>query len=193
MNEKKKISIYDVVAVAIMAAVVFVVTMFLSIRIPTPTGTTMIKLANAFILMAGILLGGWRGGLASGFGSMFFDLMTPEYVPEAWITFLRFFLMAYICGAIAHAGGAVGRRNGRNLAASIVAALFSSVFYTAKNVIVLMAAGSAFGPAFVANIPKLAASLPNVVIAVAVTTVLTPVLRHALAATNFYRQIGMQP
>ena len=124
---------------------------------------------------------------------MFFDLMTPEYVPEAWITFLRFFLMAYICGAIAHAGGAAGRRNGRNLAASIVAALFSSVFYTAKNVIVLMAAGSAFGPAFVANIPKLAASLPNVVIAVAVTAVLTPVLRHALAATNFYRQIGMQP
>ena len=192
MNEKKKISIYDVVAVAIMAAVVFVVTMFLSIRIPTPTGTTMIKLANAFILMAGILLGGWRGGLASGFGSMFFDL-TPEYVPEAWITFLRFFLMAYICGAIAHAGGAAGRRNGRNLAASIVAALFSSVFYTAKNVIVLMAAGSAFGPAFVANIPKLAASLPNVGIAVAGTAVLTPVLRHALAATNFYRQISMQP
>ena len=192
MNEKKKISIYDVVAVAIMAAVVFVVTMFLSIRIPTPTGTTMIKLANAFILMAGILLGGWRGGLAAGLGSMFFDLMTPEYVPEAWITFIRFFLMAYICGVIAHAGGAQGRSNGRNIVASIIAALFSSVFYAAKNIIVLMLAGSALGPAFVANIPKLVTSLPNVVIAVVVTAVLTPILRRALASTNFYRQIGMQ-
>lgn len=193
MTEKKKISLYDVVSIAVMAAVVFVVTMFLSIRIPTPTGTTMIKLANAFILMAGILLGSWRGGLAAGLGSMFFDLMTPEYVPEAWITFLRFFLMAYICGAIAHAAGAQGRKNGRNLAAGIVAALFSSVFYMAKNIIVLMAAGSAFGPAFVANIPKLVTSLPNVVIAVVVMYVLTPILRRALSSTNFYRQIGMQP
>ena len=38
-----------IVMIGLMAAVVFVVTMFLSIRIPTPTGTTMIKLANAFV------------------------------------------------------------------------------------------------------------------------------------------------
>lgn len=192
MNEKKKLSIYDVVAVAIMAAVVFVVTMFLSIRIPTPTGTTMIKLANAFILMAGILLGSWRGGLAAGLGSMFFDLMTPEYVPEAWITFLRFFLMAYLCGVIAHAHGAEGRKASQNILAGTIAALFSSVFYMAKNILVLMLGGSAFTPAFIANIPKLVTSLPNVVIAVAVMAALTPVLRRAMTSTNFYRQIGMQ-
>ena len=85
----KKISLYDMVAIGLMAAVVFVVTMFLSIRVPTPTGTVMIKLANAFILLSGLLLGSWRGGLAAGFGSMIFDLMTPEYVPEAWLTFVR--------------------------------------------------------------------------------------------------------
>lgn len=188
MSEKsKKITIYDVVAVAIMAAVVFVVTMFLSIRIPTPTGTTMIKLANAFILMAGILLGGWRGGLAAGFGSMFFDLMTPEYVPEAWLTFIRFFLMAYICGKIAYLGGADGRRHGQNIVASLIAAIFSSVFYMAKNVVVSMIAGSAFMPAFIANIPKLVTSVPNIIIAVIVTAVLTPVLRRALEGTTFYQ------
>ena len=41
-TKKSKITLYDIVAVGLMAAVVFVVTMFLSIRIPTPTGTTMI-------------------------------------------------------------------------------------------------------------------------------------------------------
>ena len=92
--------------IGLMAAVVFVVTMFLSIRIPTPTGTTMIKLANAFVLLCGLLLGPVRGGLAAGIGSMIFDLMTPEYAPEAWITFLRFFLMAWLCGVIAYAGAA---------------------------------------------------------------------------------------
>ena len=43
-SKKKAFSLYDIVMIGLMAAVVFVVTMFLSIRIPTPTGTTMIKL-----------------------------------------------------------------------------------------------------------------------------------------------------
>ena len=41
-SKKKAFSLYDIVMIGLMAAVVFVVTMFLSIRIPTPTGTTMI-------------------------------------------------------------------------------------------------------------------------------------------------------
>ena len=52
-SKKKAFSLYDIVMIGLMAAVVFVVTMFLSIRIPTPTGTTMIKLANAFVLLCG--------------------------------------------------------------------------------------------------------------------------------------------
>ena len=54
-SKKKAFSLYDIVMIGLMAAVVFVVTMFLSIRIPTPTGTTMIKLANAFVLLCGLL------------------------------------------------------------------------------------------------------------------------------------------
>ena len=68
-SKKKAFSLYDIVMIGLMAAVVFVVTMFLSIRIPTPTGTTMIKLANAFVLLCGLLLGPVRGGLAAGIGS----------------------------------------------------------------------------------------------------------------------------
>lgn len=189
MEKNKKISLYDIVAVGLMAAVVFVVTMFLSIRIPTPTGTVMIKLANAFILLAGLLLGGWRGGLAAGLGSMFFDLMTPEYVPEAWITFIRFFLMADLCGAIAHWGGAHAKKWAQNLLACIVAAVFSSVFYAAKNILVLMFGGSAFVPAFTANIPKILTSVPNTLIAVVVAMALLPALQTAFTHTAFGSRI----
>lgn len=118
-SKKKAFSLYDIVMIGLMAAVVFVVTMFLSIRIPTPTGTTMIKLANAFVLLCGLLLGPVRGGLAAGIGSMIFDLMTPEYAPEAWITFLRFFLMAWLCGVIAYAGAAAAKKFARNLVACL--------------------------------------------------------------------------
>lgn len=190
MQTRQKITLYDIVVVALMAAIVFSVTMFLSIRVPTPTGTTMIKLANAFCLLAGILLGGWRGGLAAGLGSMFFDLMTPEYIPEAWLTFLRFFLMGFLSGAIARAGGADGRRHGRNLAACIVAATASTVFYFGQNIVIYMLAGSAFAPALAAQLPKLAASAVNLVIAVVVAMVLAPVLRRALDSTRFYERLN---
>lgn len=183
--QSKKIALYDVVAVALMAAVVFVVTMFLSIPIPTPTGTTMIKLANAFVLLCGLLLGPVRGGLAAGFGSMLFDLMTPEYVPEAWLTFVRFFLMAYLCGLIAHGLGARAKKFPRNLVACIVAAVFSSVFYMAKEIVTLMVGGSAFAPAFIANLPKLLTSPPNTIIAVVVALALLPALQKALETSGF--------
>ena len=78
-SKKKAFSLYDIVMIGLMAAVVFVVTMFLSIRIPTPTGTTMIKLANAFVLLCGLLLGPVRGGLAAGIGGV--DHL-PAFLPD---------------------------------------------------------------------------------------------------------------
>lgn len=188
--KNRKFTLYDIVAIGLMAAVVFVVTMFLSIRIPTPTGTTMIKLANAFVLLCGLLLGPVRGGLAAGIGSMLFDLMTPEYAPEAWITFIRFFLMAWLCGLIAYAGGALAKKFARNLAACLIAAVFSSVFYMFKGIITLMLGGSAFAPAFVSNIPKLLTSPPNIIIAVVVSLALLPAMQKALASTSFSRRIA---
>ena len=189
-SKKKAFSLYDIVMIGLMAAVVFVVTMFLSIRIPTPTGTTMIKLANAFVLLCGLLLGPVRGGLAAGIGSMIFDLMTPEYAPEAWITFLRFFLMAWLCGVIAYAGAAAAKRFARNLVACLAGAVFSSLLYMLKGIIELMIGGSALLPAFVANIPKLMTSPPNIVIAVVVAMALLPALQKAMHSTSFGRHMA---
>lgn len=189
MQSKQKISLYDVIVVALMAAIVFVVTMFLSFRIPTPTGTTMIKLANAFCLLAGLLFGGWRGGMAAGLGSMFFDFMTPEYIPEAWLTFIRFFLMAAICGAIAYGGGAQGRNGTRNTVAVITASVVSSVFYIGKNILELMFAGSAFVPALIGQSAKIVSSLVNLVVAVVIALALAPVLRKALDSAHVYDKL----
>lgn len=188
-KKKHPFTLYDIVAVGLMAAVVFVVT-HLSIRIPTPTGTTMIKLANAFVLLCGLLLGPVRGGLAAGFGSMLFDLMTPEFAPEAWVTFIRFFLMAWLCAVIAYAGGAMAKKFLRNLSACAVSAFFSAAFYMLKEITVLMIAGSAPAPAFIANLPKLITSIPNILIAVIVAMALLPALQKALSSTSFQRHFS---
>ena len=64
-NNKRKITLYDIVAVGLLAAFVFIATFFFKIKIPTPGGSTMVKLGNGICLLAGTLLGGWRGGLAA--------------------------------------------------------------------------------------------------------------------------------
>ena len=147
-SKKKAFSLYDIVMIGLMAAVVFVVTMFMSIRIPTPTGTTMIKLANAFVLLCGLLLGPVRGGAAAA------------------------------------------KKFARNLVACLAGAVFSSLLYMLKGIIELMIGGSALVPAFVANIPKLMTSPPNIVIAVVVAMALLPALQKAMNSTSFGRHMA---
>lgn len=185
MQAKRKITLYDLVFTALMAAIVFVVTSSLSLRIPTPTGMTMIKLANAFLLLSGILL----GGLAAGLGSMFFDLTAPEFAAEAWITFIRFFLMGWLCGKIAWSHGANGRSAKRNLAACVAASVFSTAFYVAKGTLVLRLAGSALVPALIGQVANLATSLVNSILGIVLALVLAPVLRRAIHAAGVDRML----
>lgn len=95
----KKLSVYDIVLVGLMAALVFVGT-YLHLDVPTPMGKVMIHFGNVFCLLSGMLLGGVRGGLAAGIGSMFYDMMDPAYISECWITFINKFMMAFLCGII---------------------------------------------------------------------------------------------
>ena len=179
-------NIRKLVLAALLAALTAVATMI--IRIPTPT-QGYIHLGDGMVLICGILLGPGLGALAAGIGSMIFDLMTPEYAPEAWITFLRFFLMAWLCGVIAYAGAAAAKKFARNLVACLAGAVFSSLLYMIKGIIELMIGGSALVPAFVANIPKLMTSPPNIVIAVVGAMALLPALQKAMHSTSFGRHM----
>ena len=158
--------------------------------LPPMVNSTAAVLGLVSVLLCGLLLGPVRGGLAAGIGSMIFDLMTPEYAPEAWITFLRFFLMAWLCGVIAYAGAAAAKKFARNLAACLAGAVFSSLLYMLKGIIELMIGGSALVPAFVANIPKLMTSPPNIIIAVVVAMALLPALQKAMNSTSFGRHMA---
>lgn len=176
----RKFTTYDVVVVGLMAAVVFVTTAVLKIEIPTPAGVTMIKLANAFCLLAGLLFGGVRGGLAAGIGSAFFDLTNPLFVASAPWTFIRFFLMAYLCGLIAHWGAHAGKDKLRNLVAATVASGFSLAFYLVQSVTTLLLAGSALNAAIAACSVKAVTSGINAVVGVVIVLLIAPVCRMAL-------------
>lgn len=101
----KKLNIRQVAFVGIMAALVYVTSAYLQINIPTAIGSTRLHMGNVMCLLSGLLLGPLQGGLAAGIGSMFFDLTNPLYIASAPFTFAFKFLMAWICGIIAHKCG----------------------------------------------------------------------------------------
>lgn len=187
--KNSRFTLYRIVIIGLMAAMVFVCTMFLGIRIPTPTGTTQLKTANAICLLTGLLFGGWTGGLAAGIGSALFDLTYPEWAAGAWLTFLFSFAMGAICGGIAHAGGAAGKNKARNWVAAICGAVGYWLLYIGKSIVVLCLGGSVFSAAFIATVPKMLTGGINAVFAIVVSNLLAALLRPKLESAGIYEAL----
>lgn len=94
------LTIVEITQIGIMAGIVYAASAFLQIPIPTVIGNTRLHMGNVICLLAGMLLGAFRGGLAAGVGSMLFDLTNPAYIASAPFTFLFKFAMAWVCGGI---------------------------------------------------------------------------------------------
>ena len=184
-----RFTIYDMSVVGVMAAVVFVVTYFIKIPVPTPAGQVMIKLANAFCLLAGVLFGGLRGGLAAGIGSMFYDLLDPVYITDAPLTLVRFFLMAFICGLICQGGAARTPSLSRMILGTAAGSLFSLVFYFVQSVVKQLLLGQPFDTACLQCIPKMTVSGINAAVAVVVSCLLAPLCRKGLERARLYQKL----
>ena len=191
MKRKSLFNLQDMVIVGVMAAIVFVLTYFVKIQIPTPTGPVMFKAANIFILLSGLLFGGVRGGLAAGIGSMLYDLLDPAYISESPVTFLRFFLIAFITGIIAYAAHSKGENKILTAVAAAVGAVSSVALYAVQCVVKLMLAGSDFTAAIVASAPKLFVSSVNAVIALVFALVLVYPMRAALKRAGLYAKLNI--
>jgi uncharacterized membrane protein len=74
---------------------------FLRYNISTPIGPTAISLGNIFILLAGLVLGPLRGGLASGLGAAMYNFANPVLLPYWPFTLVFRFTHAFVCGTVA--------------------------------------------------------------------------------------------
>ena len=167
MQRDSNQSLMVIVYVGMMAAMIFVATYFFKFEIMTPTGPVMIKTANILCLLAGMLFGGFLGGLSAGIGSMLFDLMDPKYAATAPFTLCFFFFMGMICGMVSHSGSARGDSFARNAIGATLGALTYFVLNSMRNVMELVVAGSTFVPAIIASMPKLAVSAINLFVGIA--------------------------
>ncbi|MGO3017564.1 MAG: ECF transporter S component [Anaerococcus sp.] len=128
-----KLNTKKLTLLALFSALVFVFSAFLQIPIATPFGQTRFHLGNALCLMAGILMTPVSGGLASGLGSVIFDLTNPLYFSSAPFTFINKFAMGYVTGLIYHKSR---KKNKKTMAiAGALGQITYIILYLGKNFI----------------------------------------------------------
>lgn len=188
MNNRK-ITMYDIIGVGFMAALVFVASQ-ISIPIPSILGLTRIHLGNAFCLLSGFILGGFRGGLAAGIGSMLFDIVNPAFVSDAPITFFNKFMMGFVCGRISFTRKSAGFNLTRSIVAGVLGALTYVLLYLTKTFI-----GDVYflraevATALLDVLTKARASLINAAIAVVISVPASAVILRTLSDTLLFRKI----
>ncbi|MDI9505326.1 MAG: ECF transporter S component [Bacillota bacterium] len=182
--------LYRSVFTALMAAIVFVTTMFFKIPIPTPVGQTMLKVGNVFCLLSGMLLGPVFGGLAAGIGSALYDLTDPAFTASAPFTLVFFFIMGFVCGVITSPRGTYRAPSFLRTAVGAAAGAFSYfLLYAVKSVAVLILAGSTLPAAIIACSTKLLVSLTNATLATVVSVLLAKPLLGALERNGLLNKL----
>ena len=97
-----------ITAIAMLAAISYVVFTFLQIKISLPGGdATSIHLGNAVCVLGALLMGGFAGGLGGAIGMTIGDLFDPIYVIYAPKTFILKLGIGLITGFVAHKLGKI--------------------------------------------------------------------------------------
>lgn len=127
MKTKDK-KIYDLVFTGVLAAMIYVVTLF-----RFPLLGSKVHFANAVCLVAGMMLGPTLGGLAAGIGSALFDAFTGYDFVNVLITFVSKFAMAWVCGKLTPEFSLEKKHMGRTAMAGVAGALTYVALYMLKT------------------------------------------------------------
>lgn len=201
MSKKPYFTIYRIAFIAVMAAVVYVLTMF-----RFPLLGSKVHFANAMCLLSGLLFGPVGGGLAAGLGSGLYDLLGGGYgIVEALITTVSKFLMAAVCAWVAgthrsadalHAEAegdfaAQYRSLLKNAPRIVVGSVVGALSYVALYMLKTFIKGMIYTPDAVwANmLSKLPASMINAVFAMIVAPVLYAAILPALQKSGVMKKL----
>lgn len=187
--KEKKFSTYQIVFVAVMAAIICVVTFF-----RFPLLGSKVHFANAMCLLSGTLFGPMLGGLAAGLGSMLYDALFGGYdLVNCLITFVSKFLMAAICAWLVHGGEKEPARrvsHARLVLGSVLGALSYVALYMLKTYLYQrFVYGYPLDAVLVTMGAKLPASLINAVFAMIVAPILYAAITPALARRNLLARL----
>ena len=140
--ENRRFTTRKIALIGILSAMVFALTKFISIPIPSPLGKTALSVGNSMCILSALLFGPGIGGLAAGIGNALVDLSDPAWAPEFWITFINKFAMAFAAGLVMHKVH-LGSEKIRIWIAGVCGALTYCLLYVVKNIILPKLNGTA--------------------------------------------------
>lgn len=189
MKERKSGRLVRMLCMTAMMAALVALSSKLQIQIPAVMGVKRFHLGNVMCALSGILLGPWWGALASGMGSMFFDLFDPIYIMEAPITFVTKGVYGLVAGLVFVY---VFRRRSSyvsELVSATAAAASYIVLYLVKNYFYngIFLHGLTADAAWLAMLEKVPSSVFNGAVAVAFAPVLGVAVQKALHAAHLDR------
>ena len=82
MNKNSTFSVRNIALTGVLAAMVFVLTKFVSIPIPSPLGKTAISCGNAMSILGALLFGPAIGGLSAGIGNALVDMAVADFARD---------------------------------------------------------------------------------------------------------------
>ncbi|MCI7499164.1 MAG: ECF transporter S component [Oscillospiraceae bacterium] len=173
--------LYSIIIVGLMAALVYVGN-YLQIKIPNGALVTRIHLGNSMCLLAGLLFGRLKGGLASGIGAGLYDLFDPVYIVSAPYTFFSKFAMGFTAGHIRKHGPANEKK--AVIVGAIVGQLVYIVLYLLKTFISQILLGEPVSVALKLTGVNAITSTVNGVLACVIAIPLYFALSKALAHTG---------
>lgn len=136
--KKKSLRLTDILFAGVMAAMVYVVTLF-----RFPLLGSKVHFANAVCLLCGMLLGPVTGGFAAGLGSALYDAFGGGYdALNVLITFVSKFAMAWVCGRLLYMPKIKQMKSGAVLAC-VAGALTYVALYMLKSLLMYGWAGMA--------------------------------------------------
>lgn len=181
--KKKYFTISKIALLAMMAAIVCVVTFF-----RFPLLGSKVHFANAMCLLAGLLFGPLGGGLAAGLGSAIYDSMSYDFV-QCMITFVSKFLMAAVCAWVARPKKAE-IRHGRMILGCILGALAYVALYMLKTYVYqAFVYGYPMDTVWATMLSKLPASLINAVVAFIAAPIIYSALYPALKRAGLLEKL----
>ena len=188
---KNGYKVHRIVYTALMAAVIFALTL-----VYVPLGESKVHCGNAGSMLAGLLLGPWLGGMASGIGSFLFDMTHGYDIVEALITFASKFLMTMVVGLVADAYRQDGNMlNGKGHVRVVLACVLGGLTYIALYMLKTFikqhyVGGVALDGTWAVMVAKLPATAINNGFAAVVTPIFYTALRPALNAVGVIRQLN---
>ena len=169
--KKRSIEARDIAFVGVMAAMIYVVTLF-----RFPLLGSKVHFANAVCLLSGMLLGPLQGGLAAGIGSALYDAFGGYDFVNVMITFVSKFAMAWVCGRLMRRTERTHRID-RTVLSAVAGALTYVALYMVKTFIYSkFVYGYPMDGVWAAMGGKLIPSLINAAVAI----IAAPVFFHAV-------------